>query len=571
MLSQSITYYQRALDDFKAARRRANLEQIISWFTRRSSNLLSYDQVRQELGIQERGEQKLKEIPLDAIVGSVGRYTDFTRSFLPKKNINDRRWANVRQAMTGLIGLPPIEVYQIGDVYFVLDGNHRVSVARQLGATHIEAFVTEFHTRVPLSPDDQPDDLLLKAEYAKFLEKTRLDETRPGSDLGVTNPGQYRELEEHIVVHRYYMGIEQQRAITFPEAAAHWYDTVFMPIVEIIRQRGILNDFAGRTEADLYVWVSRHRAELEDELGMPIETDSAVVDLAAKQESLVAKVLDVVTPDGLESGPVTGTWREGRRAGQQDRLFRDIIVPLSGQESGWQALDQAVIMAHMENSRIYGLHVTGIQPQEEADNGKEIQAQFEKRLAEAGVEGKLSLETGKISRRICERARWADLVVLNLAHPPSPQPLAKLGSGFRTLIRQCPTPVLAVPGPAVPLKRALLAYDGSLRAEEALFVSAYLGCRLKISLVVVSVIENVRSEPNPLDRAGEYLKKRDVEFTPVTETGPVGEAILKTAENQQCDFILMGSYGRSPVVEMMLGSAVDQVLRESHIPILICH
>lgn len=564
-------FYQRALDDFKYARRQATLEQIISRFTHRSADLLSYEDVKQKLGVTQRSEYRLEEIPLDAIVGSVGRYTDFTRSFLPKKNINDRRWSQVRQAMMGLIGLPPIEVYQIGDVYFVLDGNHRVSVARQLGATSIEAYVTEFHTRVPLSPDDQPDDLLLKAEYIKFLEKTRLDKSRPEADLTVTNPGQYRELEEHIAVHRYYMGMEQQREISFEEAAAHWYDRVFTPMVEIIRQRGILNEFPGRTEADLYVWVSRHRAELENELEMPIETESAVVDLATKQEGLVARVLDVVTPDGLESGPETGTWREGRVAGRQDRLFRNLVVPVSGLESGWQALDQAVILARLEESRIHGLHIKTNNNDVEMGSGKTVQAEFEMRCKNAGVEGKLSLTVGRVARKICERARWADLVVLNLAHPPSSQPLAKLGSGFRTLIRLCPSPVLAVPGAAMPLQRALLAYDGSLRAEEALFVSAYLGSRWKIPLVVVTIVENGQSVDRPIERARSYLEKHEVDFTIETETGPVGEAVLKTAENHQCDFILMGSYGHSPVVEMVLGSAVDHVLRESRIPILICH
>jgi nucleotide-binding universal stress UspA family protein len=570
MLPPTETFYQRALDDFKIARRQATLEQIIARFTRRSSELLSYEDVKQKLGVKERGELLIKDIPLDSIVGSVGRYTDFTRSFLPKKSINDRRWAQVRQAMTGMIGLPPIEVYQIGDVYFVLDGNHRVSVARQLGATHIEAYVTEFHTRVPLLPNDQPDDLLLKAEFARFLEKTSLDESRPEADLRVTNPGQYRELEEHIIVHRYYMGIEQQREISFEEAAAHWYDKVFMPMVEIIRQRGILTGFPGRTESDIYVWVSRHRAELEEELGMPIETDSAVVDLVPKQENIVSKVIDLVTPEGLESGPETGAWREGRLNGRQDRLFRDIVVPVSGLESGWQALDQAMVLARREGARLYGLHVEDDHNDVEGEAGKQVQSDFEKRCREAGVEGNLSLTTGRVARRICERARWADLVVLNLAHPPSPQPLAKLSSGFRTLIRLCPSPVFAVPGKAMPLERALLAYDGSLRAEEALFVSAYLCSRWEIQLVVLTVAENGQPDADTIERAKAYLEKHDVEYVEM-KNGLVGEAILETAECYHCDFILMGSYGHSPIVEMMLGSTVDHVLRESHIPILICH
>ena len=147
------------------------------------------------------------------------RYTDFTRTFLPREDFDKDRWARVMQEATGPTGLPPIEVYQIGDVYFVIDGNHRVSVVRQMGATHIQAYVTEVETRVPLSPDIQPDELILKAEYTNFLEVTRLDELRPGADLNMTVPGRYGTLLEHIEIHRYFMGLELQREISHEEAA----------------------------------------------------------------------------------------------------------------------------------------------------------------------------------------------------------------------------------------------------------------------------------------------------------------------------------------------------------------
>src|SRR5690606_41196661 len=112
------------------------------------------------------------------------------------------------------------------------DGNHRVSVARSMGATHIQAYVTEVRTRVPLTPDIKPDDLIIKAEYADFLEKTRLDELRPEANLQVTVPGKYEILLEHIAVHRYFMGIDFDREIPYKEAVAHWYDEVYMPLVD---------------------------------------------------------------------------------------------------------------------------------------------------------------------------------------------------------------------------------------------------------------------------------------------------------------------------------------------------
>lgn len=161
----------------------------------------------------------------------------------------------------------------------MLDGNHRVSVAREMGLTHLEAYVTEVTTRVPLSPDVQPDDLFVQAEYIDFLERTRQDELRPEAELRLTAPGRYPILLEHIDVHRYYMGRDHAREIPYAEAFTSCYDTVYLPVVRVIVERGLLRDFPERTETDLYLWISQHRAELEQSLGWQISTDSAAFDL----------------------------------------------------------------------------------------------------------------------------------------------------------------------------------------------------------------------------------------------------------------------------------------------------
>jgi nucleotide-binding universal stress UspA family protein len=478
-----------------------------------------------------------------------------------------------------LIGLPAIDVYQIGEVYFVLDGNHRVSVARQLGATHIQAYVTEVRTRVPLSPDVQPDDLILKAEYADFLEHTCLDEIRPEADLSVTAPGRYRVLEEHIEVHRYFMGLEQERDIPYKEAVGHWYDEVYLPVVQVIHERGILRDFPGRTETDLYLWLSEHRAELEQALGWEIEPEAAAADLAAqfspRPQRVVArvgeKILDAVTPDEFEAGPPPGQWRgEQLEACQYDRLFADILVPVSGHETGWHALGQAMEVARREGARLRGLHVVPSEVQRDSEGALAVQAEFNRRCEVAGIPGELAIEVGGVARKICERVRWTDLAVVHLAHPPASQPVARLSSGFRTLIRRCPRPVLAVPRASSHLSRALLAYDGSPKADEALFVATYLSCRWDIALVVVTVIETGRTTMETLAQAQKYLETHGVRATFVKESGSVAEAILKTAEEHESDLIIMGGYGLSPVLEVVLGSGVDQVLRTSRQPMLIC-
>ena len=182
----------------------------------------------------------------------------------------------------------------------------------------------------------------------------------------------------------------------------------------------------------------------------------------------------------------------------------------------------------------------------------------------------MAIATGEVSRTICAYARWVDLIVTNLAYPPPPQPLARLDSGFRDLIQRCPRPILAVPQIVAPLERALLAYDGSPKAEEALFVATYLAGRWQIPLVVLTVMDSSQAGAKTLDRAGDYLETHGVRATYITRTGEVGEAVIAVGEEHQCDLFLMGGYGYNPVLEVVLGSAVDQVLRESRKPMLIC-
>jgi hypothetical protein len=298
-----------AQEDFRRARIRAWLERLLARLTGRPAELLCYDDVRQIVKIEDTRSSGLQDIPLDAIVGSTGRCKDFTRSFLPLVDEVEQRWVDVVLATTDLVGLPPIDAYKVGDVYFVEDGNHRVSVARQLGATHIQGHVTELQTREPISSDTRTDDLIVKIEYAQFLERTHLDELRPDADLRVSVPGQYRKLKEHISVHRYFMGIERGGPIPYEEAVTHWYDAVYLPVVRIIREQDLLHDFPDRTEADLYLWILEHRAELGKVLGQEVETEAAAEDLAnrfsPKFRHALARVLEkirsTIVPEGVAS------------------------------------------------------------------------------------------------------------------------------------------------------------------------------------------------------------------------------------------------------------------------------
>ena len=547
--------------------------------TGKSDRLLSYEEAREKLRGLESARQTLSSVPVDAIVGTVGRYSDFTRQFLPRQDSDAVRWARVKLMMTEQAGLPPVELYRIGDTYFVKDGHHRVSVARELGATHIEAYVTDVRTKVPLSPDASPDDLIIKAEYTAFLEDTNLNELRPQADLAVTVPGQYEVLKEHIAVHRYFMGLEQRREIGYEEAVTHWYDEVYLPVVQIIRERDLLRDFSGRTETDLYLWLAEHRAALEAELGWLVEPADAAADLAARSgrslrrviARVAEKVIDAVMPEELSGGPTPGEWRQEQLSNHRDdRLFAHVLVPISGKWATWRALEQALEIARREEAHLHGLHVVGAQVEKDGREALTVRNEFDRRCEKAGVWGKLTVDVGRVSRRVVEYARWVDLVVVNLAYPPPPTPLARLNWGLRVMIRRSPSPVMIVPGVPSTMKRALLAYDGSPKAQEALFVAAYLASRWQTELVVVTVLEGDRTTSDTLLRARTYLESRNVQATYVERAGPVGRTILQVGAEQDSDLMIMGGYGFSPVLEAVLGSSVDQVLRKSQQPVLVC-
>lgn len=572
-----------AVADFRRARVRADLEGIVARLTGRSTELLSYEEVRRKMKGRERSSSQLQDIPLDAIVGSVGRYKDFTRSFLPKQESARDRWAGIEVAMTGMEGVPPIEVYRVGDAYFVRDGNHRVSVALELGSDYIQAYVTEVATKVSLSSDAEPDDLILKAEHIAFLEQTDLDTVRPRADLQVTVTGKYAVLEEHIEVHRYFMGLQEERHIPYGEAVTHWYDHVYSPVVRLIRQRGILRDFPERTETDLYLWLSQHRGELEQELGWRVSSDSVASDLVTRFGQKPARLLrrigrrmlDTITPDELEPGPPAGRWREERLGPREDdRLFASILVAIRGDARGWSALDQALAVARLEGARLRGLHVLATEEHREHRASLEIQSTFAQRCEEVGIEGDMAFDVGPVHLRICDRARWTDLVVTSLNYPPMPSPMATISSGFAMLIRRCPRPILVVPGDPSALQHTLLAYDGTPKAREALFVATYICGQWEVPLSVLSVQEGNRVGSDTLAEAREYLEMHDVEaqyeVREREKSEEVADALLTAVADKGCDLILMGGYGMGPVVEAALGSTVDRVLRKSNHPILIC-
>lgn len=269
-----------ATREFDRARKRAFLNDIVAFLRGYTNDLLSFEALSQTVATGELSDAGFQEVPLDAIRGSVDRYRDFDRAFLPRhSNLRDR-WERVAAARRHGLPMPPVELYKLGEIYFVRDGNHRVSVCRSRGDKTIQAHVIELVSRVPLYIDLTPDDLPMVEAYVDFLRLTAADLYLPGIDLRLTQPGNYARLLRHIALFRYLNRQPGEEPREWPEAVRVWYDQLYQPILAMIDETGIMDHFPERTPTDLYMWLVTHFRRLHKHLPRPIDISDLEDNLA---------------------------------------------------------------------------------------------------------------------------------------------------------------------------------------------------------------------------------------------------------------------------------------------------
>ena len=257
-------FNEQADRDFSRARRKAFLRRVEAYLRNdpSSNQLLSFDEVKSGLGAVEQVYLGMRTVPVAKIVGSVGRHRDFDRAFLPSKEDLSVRWKKIDQMMHRAEELPPISLYKIGDAYFVRDGNHRVSVARQRGVEMIDAEVIELRSRVPIDSELTAESLLHKVEQRHLLERLPFDRVLPEIKVQFSDVADYRRLATFIESHGFRLSQLWRRYVSVEETLGDWYEYGYRPIAEMIREERILDAFPGRTEIDLYLWIVNHRERL---------------------------------------------------------------------------------------------------------------------------------------------------------------------------------------------------------------------------------------------------------------------------------------------------------------------
>src|SRR3954447_16278095 len=205
---------EKVRHDFERARQKAILHDLLGILKRQSNELIPYHEVKRRLSPERESYRGFQVVPVHQIVGSVDRFRDFDREFLPRRSNTAGRWKNIDRAYYHDVRLPPIQLYKVGDVYWVKDGNHRVSVAKERGVDFIDAEVIEGHIRVPLYASMSPFELLQQVEYAEYLRLTDLDRLRPAHDIRPTALGRYDEMWDHILLHQEGMTERSGRPVT---------------------------------------------------------------------------------------------------------------------------------------------------------------------------------------------------------------------------------------------------------------------------------------------------------------------------------------------------------------------
>jgi hypothetical protein len=275
----------QAAEDFSRARGYAILSRVAHLINPDKERMMSLSDVKEILRPKGEVYRGMQVIPVKLIVGSEGRYSDFNRFFQPKSDFLRSRWQKVDEAALEHITLPPISLYEIGGVYFVRDGNHRVSVARMQGVEMIDAEVVSLTSEMTIEPDMTEDEVKKKvAEYEKdiFYLKTNFGKITEYYDLDFSVPGRYDDIYNHILVHKYYMDQNLPEESNFHDALLSWFNNVFMPIIEVIREEKILPHFPGRTESDLYMFIVKRWDYLKKEEGEGITPLDAAKDFSEK-------------------------------------------------------------------------------------------------------------------------------------------------------------------------------------------------------------------------------------------------------------------------------------------------
>ncbi|MYR06124.1 chromosome partitioning protein ParB [Gordonia sp. SID5947] len=251
-----------AENDFTRMRRHAEMSRLVAWFTRQPADVntvLPFDEVVAALGRIGDTYLGLAQVEVESIVGSVDRTKDFDRYFRPTSSRIRERWQRLAAAQRRGESVPPVRLYRIGSMHFVLDGHHRVSIAIARHLHIIDAYVTEIHTRISPEGINAASDLIMKDHRRLFLSRVPLAGAQAAA-IRFSDPFDYAELSENVEAWGFRLSQEIGEFLSRPEVARRWFGEEFLPVVRMARRADVRPDLT--SDAELYLWLACERYRL---------------------------------------------------------------------------------------------------------------------------------------------------------------------------------------------------------------------------------------------------------------------------------------------------------------------
>lgn len=285
-------YSTEVEQDFSKAFNKALIHEIQHFLNPEEASLISFSDIKKLLKPENESYEGVKTVPVAQIVGSEDRYKDFDGEFFPKSLHLKSRWESIDEAHQENIILPPVTLYELGGLYFVRDGNHRVSVAKSKGIEFIDAEVVSLKSEIHLKPGQSLKYMVkqvINYEKRVFYSETAFGDITDYWGLDFTSTGQYDVIYNHILTHKYYINMKQSAEISMPDAVMSWFRTVYLPVINIIDHKHIMRKFPHNTKSDLYVWIIRYWDDLKKKFGSDYSLDKVASDFAKEHGQGILK------------------------------------------------------------------------------------------------------------------------------------------------------------------------------------------------------------------------------------------------------------------------------------------
>ncbi|HSG80293.1 MAG TPA: hypothetical protein VLD62_11980 [Acidimicrobiia bacterium] len=254
------------ISSFPKAHRKEVYRRLTRSVTGGDDGLIPFEEVRERLRLWQQSYKGVRTIRVDNIVGSAARSSDFTDDWLPKRPHMRRRWEALEKRWPEG-DFPPIQAYEVNGAYYVIDGHHRVAIAKSRGIEFLDAEITEIHTGLDITPEMDFGKLLHLQQEQAFMDHSGLGRVRPDARILVSRAVGYRRMLEHVRVHGYHLMQARQRVLPPEVIAADWYERTYLPTIETARREGLVDAMKDSTEGDVFLWIHQRRRRLlvEDE------------------------------------------------------------------------------------------------------------------------------------------------------------------------------------------------------------------------------------------------------------------------------------------------------------------